>query len=197
MRTPISGTVFALLLLAGCLQPMSMSSPAGETGRGTAAVPSGNGSPPIAAGPPGGEQSPSAPAGTVKEERFVLGGTILLRPAGEPILYQGSDPWFSITLPRGAQSLTGVATWNPPGEPTGLEFHPPAADDGGADGGRVASWNSSPNTQVEPPIRLTVSNPAAGRWLGYFGPSTVGAGENWTLLLVVRWSGPGHPSVQA
>src|ERR1041385_517600 len=122
------------------------------------------------------------------EQRIELNGTILLRPAGEPILHTGDAPAFFITLPRGTQAFTAHAEWLPD-QVMGLEFHPPG-DYGGENANR--SWDKAHqlNQQVAPPIDMAIGHPAPGQWHPepgdwwcYLGPSTVGGGVSWNMTL--------------
>jgi hypothetical protein len=139
-------------------------------------------------GRPAPQWDDPAPPVPLVEQRIELNGTILLRPAGEPILHTGDAPAFFITLPRGTQAFTAHAEWFPD-QVMGLEFHPPG-DYGGENANR--SWDKAHqlNQQVAPPIDMAIGHPGPGQWHPepgdwwcYLGPSTVGGGVSWNMTL--------------
>lgn len=162
MRAPIL-LPLAILLLAGCATPEPAPPPAAFSGDLAPA--------------PAAEADPAPPEPHVMVEVH-LSGTILLRPAADPVA-TGDAPEFTFTVPPGARSLRAHAEWSP-AQVMGLEFQPPQGE-------RVRSWDAAPNTQLHPPIDLVIPGELpAGDWWAYVGPSTVGGAVSWDLTLALE-----------
>lgn len=163
MRTLILLTL-AALLLAGCATPGPTAPPA---------------APPVDPAPaPQAAEAGPAPAEPYVTVAIDLSGTIVLRPAADPIA-TGDAPEFTLAVPPGTRALRAHAEWSP-SQVMGLEFQPPRGE-------RVRSWAESPNTQLHPPIDMALGGPLPeGEWWTYFGPSTVGGAASWTLTLALE-----------